>query len=118
MILPLMEGDIENIPLIKNFYLHILVQQQRETELHKFLFVLRSCQFIYTLPTRINDRGVPLRRPRDTLYPQKLALTSLASGGRSVGIVRLRTKSHGVFFTYSHLLLLNCENSTRDTGLL
>jgi hypothetical protein len=29
--------------------------------------------------------------------PQKLALTSPTSGGRSVGIVRLRTKSHGVF---------------------
>jgi hypothetical protein len=31
------------------------------------------------------------------LYPQKLALTSPTSGGRSVGIVRLRTKSRGVF---------------------
>jgi hypothetical protein len=31
--------------------------------------------------------------PRDALYPQKLALTSLISGGHSVGIVRLRTKS-------------------------
>jgi hypothetical protein len=30
---------------------------------------------------------------RDTLYPQKLAITSLASGGRSVGIVRLRAKA-------------------------
>jgi hypothetical protein len=30
---------------------------------------------------------------RDTLYPQKLALTSLTSGGRSVGIVHLRTKT-------------------------
>jgi hypothetical protein len=30
----------------------------------------------------------PSRWPRDTLYPQKLALTSPASGGRSVGIVR------------------------------
>jgi hypothetical protein len=30
------------------------------------------------------------------LYPQKLALTSPASGSRSVGIVRLRTKGHGV----------------------
>jgi hypothetical protein len=38
-------------------------------------------------------RGDPLRWPRDTLYPQKLALTSLASGGRSVGIVRLRTNA-------------------------
>jgi hypothetical protein len=47
--------------------------------------------------TRINDRGDPLRWPRDTLYQQKLAPTSPTSGGRSVGIVRLRTISHGVF---------------------
>jgi hypothetical protein len=45
---------------------------------------------------RINDRGDPLRWPRDTLYPQKLAPASSKSGGRSVGIVRLRTKGHGV----------------------
>jgi hypothetical protein len=35
----------------------------------------------------------PLRWPSDTLYPQKLALTSPTSGGRSVGIVRSRTKA-------------------------
>jgi hypothetical protein len=34
--------------------------------------------------------------PRDTHYPLKLALTSPTSGGRSVGVVRLRTKGHGV----------------------
>jgi hypothetical protein len=45
---------------------------------------------------RINDRKDPLRWPRDTLYPQKLALTSPTSGGHSVGIVHLRTKGHGV----------------------
>jgi hypothetical protein len=45
---------------------------------------------------RIHDRGYRLRWPHDTLYPQKLALTSPTSGGRSVGIVRLRTKSHVV----------------------
>jgi hypothetical protein len=50
------------------------------------------------LKTEINGPGDPLRWPRDTLYPQKLALASLTSGGRSVGIVRLRTTSHGVFF--------------------
>jgi hypothetical protein len=38
-------------------------------------------------------RGDPLRWPRDTLYPQKLALTSRTSGGRSVGIVHLQTKA-------------------------
>jgi hypothetical protein len=46
---------------------------------------------------RINSRGDPLRWPRDTLYPQKLALTSPTGGGRSVGIVSLWTKDHGVF---------------------
>jgi hypothetical protein len=45
---------------------------------------------------RINGRRDPLRCPRDTLYPQKLELTSPTSSGRSVGIVRLRTKGHGV----------------------
>jgi hypothetical protein len=35
---------------------------------------------------RINDRGDPLRWPRTTLYPQKLALTSPTSGGRSVDL--------------------------------
>jgi hypothetical protein len=34
-----------------------------------------------------------LRWPRDTLYPQKFALTSPTSVGRSVGIVCLRTKA-------------------------
>jgi hypothetical protein len=37
-------------------------------------------------------RGDPLRWPRDTFYPQKLALTSPTSGGRSVNIVRSRTQ--------------------------
>jgi hypothetical protein len=51
------------------------------------------------LENRVNGRRDPLRWPLDTLYPQKLALTSATSGGRSVGIVRLRTKSHGVLFS-------------------
>jgi hypothetical protein len=62
-------------------------------------------------------RGDPLRWPCDTLYPQKLALTSPTCGGRSVGIVHLRTKttefafcllfSHSglSFFTYSVYIL-------------
>jgi hypothetical protein len=41
--------------------------------------------------TEINGRGDSLRWPLDTLYPQKLAITSPTSGGRSVGIVRWRT---------------------------
>jgi hypothetical protein len=40
-----------------------------------------------------NGRGNSLSWPRNTIYPQMLALTSLTSGGRSVGIVRLRAKA-------------------------
>jgi hypothetical protein len=36
--------------------------------------------------------------PRDTLYPQKLALTSPTSGGRSVGIARSRTEATEFFY--------------------
>jgi hypothetical protein len=39
-------------------------------------------------------------RPRGTLYPQKLALTSPISGGRSVGIVRSRTQATEFSFVY------------------
>jgi hypothetical protein len=43
-------------------------------------------------------RRGPLCLPRNTLYPQKLALSSSTSGCRSVGIVPSRTKGHGVCF--------------------
>jgi hypothetical protein len=45
-------------------------------------------------------RGDPLCWPLDTLYPQKLALTSPTSGGRSVGIVRLRAKDTELFWSF------------------
>jgi len=37
------------------------------------------------------------------LYPQKLALTSPTGGGRSLGIVRVRTKATEFFFLYRSL---------------
>jgi hypothetical protein len=37
---------------------------------------------------------------QNTLYPQKLALTSPTSGGHSVGIVRLRTKARELVVKY------------------
>jgi hypothetical protein len=45
------------------------------------------------LENREYGRRDPSRWPRGTLYPQKLAITSPASGGRSVGIVRSRTQT-------------------------
>jgi hypothetical protein len=45
------------------------------------------------LENRDYGRGDPLRSPRDTLYQLKLALSSPTGCERSVGIVRLRTKT-------------------------
>jgi hypothetical protein len=45
------------------------------------------------LENREYGREDPLRWQCDNLYQHKLAQTSLTSGGRSVGIVRLRTKA-------------------------
>ena len=43
--------------------------------------------------TEINGRGDRCADHVTPLYPQKLALTSPTGGGRSVGIVRSRTKA-------------------------
>jgi len=40
------------------------------------------------------------------LYPQKLALTSPTGGGRSVGMVRSRTKATEFSLIYVYLLCL------------
>jgi hypothetical protein len=49
----------------------------------------------FGLENREYGRRDPSRCARDILYPQKLALTSLTSGGRSVDIVRSRTEPTG-----------------------
>jgi hypothetical protein len=49
------------------------------------------------LENRKYGRGDPFRWPRNSLYQQKLALTSPISGGRLVGIVCLRTKATDFF---------------------
>jgi len=49
--------------------------------------------------TRCDDHVTPL-------YPQKLALTSPTGGGRSVGIVRVRTKATEFYDCYIRTELL------------
>jgi hypothetical protein len=53
----------------------------------------------WTCPSRKREygHGDPLRWPCLTLYPQKLALTSPTSSGRSDSIVRSRTKAMEFF---------------------
>jgi hypothetical protein len=55
----------------------------------------------FCLEIREYGRRDPLCRPRETLYTQKVALTSPTSGGRSVGIVRSRPKAMEFFFICS-----------------
>jgi hypothetical protein len=56
-----------------------------------------------------------------SLYPQKLALTSPTSGGRSVGIVGLRTKNHGVLVFYIFQMeegrVVGCLTTTSESRL-
>jgi hypothetical protein len=47
----------------------------------------------YGIEGRECGHGDLLSRSRDTLYPQKLALTSSTRGGHSIGIVSSRTKT-------------------------
>jgi hypothetical protein len=60
---------------------------------------MRKCKILITLKIlghfQLNCNNNLQSRPRDTLYPQELALTSPTIGGHSVGIVRLWTKGHG-----------------------
>jgi hypothetical protein len=58
--------------------------------------VLERAKTVHALDraaTAIGGRTDPSRWPRGALYPQKLALISPTSGGRSVGIVRSRTEA-------------------------
>jgi hypothetical protein len=55
------------------------------------------------LENRDYSRGDPLRWPHDTLCQLNLALTSPTGCGRSVGIVRLRTKTTESVSSYIHI---------------
>jgi hypothetical protein len=69
------------------------------------------------LENREYGRGDPLPWPHDTLYPQKLALTSPASGGRSVGIVRLRTEATEFVF-HQTIAYASSFSNNLDSGWL
>jgi hypothetical protein len=53
------------------------------------------------LENRESGHRDPSRFPHDTVYPQKLALTSPTNSGHSVGIVHLRTKATEFSLFYS-----------------
>jgi hypothetical protein len=55
------------------------------------------------LENREYGRRDPSRRPRDILYPQKLALSSPTSCGLSVCIVRSRTQAREFLFYFMNI---------------
>jgi hypothetical protein len=55
---------------------------------------------------RIRPEG-SVTRPRGTLFPHKLAITSPTSGGRSVGIVRSRTQT----MEFSLVFMMKCVSA-------
>ena len=60
--------------------------------------------------TEINGRGIRCADHLTPLYTQKLALTWPTGGGRSVAIVRLRTKATEFFITLLHKSSVNWPN--------
>ena len=50
------------------------------------------------------------------LYPQKLALTSPTGGGRSVGIVRLRTKATEFSYIYIYIYIVRARDGEVSTA--
>jgi hypothetical protein len=70
------------------------------------LLLFNSSIFFSGLENREYSSEDSLRWPRDTLYPQKLELTSPISGGRLVGIVRLRTKATEFVFVLVFFLVI------------
>jgi hypothetical protein len=60
----------------------------------------RYTQTLSSLENREYGCRDPSRWTRGTLYPQKLALISPTSGGRSVGIVLSRTQTREFFLIY------------------
>jgi hypothetical protein len=60
------------------------------------------------LETEINTVGIRRADHATPLYPQKLTLTSPTKGGRSVGIVRSRTKARSLVFFIEQPCLVWC----------
>jgi hypothetical protein len=68
------------------------LKKKEKKHVYDLIFILCSVT-LSGLGNREYGRTDPSRSPRGTIYPQKSALTSPTSGGRSVGIIRSRTQA-------------------------
>jgi hypothetical protein len=67
----------------------------RSNRFHLTVIIIQIGRRTSSLENQEHGRRNPSRWPRGALYPLMLALTSPTSGGRSVGIVRSRTRDAG-----------------------
>jgi hypothetical protein len=65
------------------------------------------------LENREYGRRDPSRCPRVSLYPQKLALTSPKSGGRSIGKVRSRNQAMEFSFSRDEIISETANDSKK-----
>jgi hypothetical protein len=102
--------DWTQASVIRNW--HPIISDVVALHFMRIHFFTHENVFIYLIPfqeftsntwqvTEINGRGNSLRWPRYTFYPQRLALTSPTSSGRSVVIVRLRTTATEFSLVYT-----------------
>jgi hypothetical protein len=83
---------------------------QLETDINIIIEALLSARTFRNVTYR------PVTRPRGTLYPQKLALTSPTSGGLSVGISSLAAQATEIVFFLFGCHYRHCATSRKVAG--
>ena len=68
--------------------------------------------------TEINGRGIRCADHVTPLHPQKLALTSPTGGGRSVGIVRSRTKAMEFSLLYDMIYICQLQLGSHQVAVV
>jgi hypothetical protein len=89
----------KSIPGATSFFCEVGLEQGPLSLVSAIKELLGRKSSCFGLEIREYGRRDPSRWPRGTVYPQKLALTSPTSGGRSVGIVCLRTQAMEFFIS-------------------
>jgi hypothetical protein len=101
-----------NLPYVNQEFYHLTkLKKIQNSSIFNLYWIILDVIYMYVFVYRRYGRGDSLRWPRGTLYPQKLALTSPTSGGRSVGKVRWPTVK-----PWSHVFVYSPFNDTLSSS--
>jgi hypothetical protein len=95
---------VENVSISSKYFVFSLAFSLGMMLARNFIYLIKLVYHLSNNHKSIRSRKSRIRPwgsvapPRETLYRQKLALTSPTSGGLSVGIVRSRTKATEFLF--------------------